>query len=313
MKHNILVLGGAGFIGSNLCIRLVKNKDNNVICLDNLCTGNKKNIQDCLVHSNFQFIEGNIIDGVEVGIPIHEIYNLACPASPMQYQKDPVFTAKTNVLGVLHALELARRYNAKFFQASTSEIYGNPLQHPQDEGYWGNVNPIGPRACYDEGKRMAETLCIDYHNLYGVDIRIARIFNTYGPRMHPNDGRVISSFVVRAIAGEPLLLFGNGTQTRSFCYIDDLLDGIELLMSSSVYEPVNLGNTEEITIKQLADIIIKKTHSKSIILPQKLPVDDPVRRKPDISKARRELGWCPRIPLEEGIDRSICYYKKNNR
>lgn len=308
-RNNILVLGGAGFIGSNLCMRLVKDKNNYVICMDNLFTGKKENINECLEYPNFLFIEHDIINRIELDITINNIYNFACPGSPLHYQTDPIFTVKTNFLGTLNALELARANGATLLQASTSEIYGDPLQHPQNEKYWGNVNLNGPRACYDEGKRIAETLCTDYHSFYGVDTKIIRIFNTYGPKMSPNDGRVISNFVFKALKGEPLCIYGNGEQTRSFCYIDDLIDGIDLVMKSSLHGPVNLGNPEEVTIRELAVLIVEKTRSNSALVQKELPIDDPVRRKPDITRAIEKLGWHPRILLNEGLDFVIHYFE----
>ena len=303
----IIVTGGAGFIGSHLCKTLL-DQGHEVICVDNLYTGTKRNIEPFLKNSKFQFIEHDITE------PFNEtadqIYNLACPASPVHYQKDPVFTIKTSVIGTYNMLELAHRRKARILQASTSEVYGDPLEHPQKEAYWGNVNPIGVRSCYDEGKRAAETLCMDFHRQHKTEIRIARIFNTYGPNMLPNDGRVVSNFIVQAIKGNPITIYGDGSQTRSFCYVSDMVDGLIKLMNSTFTEPVNLGNPNEFTIKQLAEKVIKTTDSKSSVKLQPLPQDDPKQRKPDITRAKLTLGWAPKIELEEGLKLTIDYFKK---
>jgi len=303
----IIVTGGAGFIGSHLCKTLL-DQGHEVICVDNLYTGTKRNIEPFLKNSKFQFIEHDITE------PFNEtadqIYNLACPASPVHYQKDPVFTIKTSVIGTYNMLELAHRRKARILQASTSEVYGDPLEHPQKETYWGNVNPIGVRSCYDEGKRAAETLCMDFHRQHKTEIRIARIFNTYGPNMLPNDGRVVSNFIVQAIKGNPITVYGDGSQTRSFCYVTDMVEGLIKLMNSDITGPVNLGNPTEFTIKQLAEKVIKTTDSKSIVKHQPLPQDDPKQRKPDITRAKSKLGWTPKIELDEGLKLTIDYFKK---
>ena len=303
----ILVTGGAGFIGSHLCKRLVENGDE-VICLDNLFTGSKKNIKDLLKYDNFEFIRHDVIE--PVSLEIDQIYNLACPASPMHYQYNPVKTINTSVMGAINMLNLAKEKNARILQASTSEIYGNPLKSPQKEEYWGNVNPIGIRSCYDEGKRVAETLFYDYHRQYGVDIKIIRIFNTYGPNMDINDGRVVSNFIVQALKNEDITIYGDGSQTRSFCYVDDLIDGMILMMNSKygLSGPINLGNPEEYTIKQLANLIIKLTGSSSKIIYKDLPQDDPLQRKPDITMAKTKLNWEPNINLKNGLLKTIAYF-----
>jgi len=306
-RKQILVTGGAGFLGSFLCERLLQ-AGHNVICADNFFTGNRDNIVHLRDHPNFELIRHDVT--LPLHIEVDEIYNLACPASPIHYQFDPVQTVKTSVFGALNMLDLARRTKARIFQASTSEIYGNPTVHPQVEDYWGNVNPIGPRSCYDEGKRCAETLFFDYHRQYGVDIRVARIFNTYGPRMHPNDGRVVSNFVVQALRGEPITVYGDGSHTRSFCYAEDLIQGFVRLMAapSEVTGPINLGNPGEFTIRELAEMVIDLTGSRSEIVYRPLPQDDPAQRRPDISQAKALLGWEPQIPLREGLIRTIAHF-----
>jgi UDP-glucuronate decarboxylase len=310
IKNTILIAGGAGFIGSHLCKKLLNN-GNNILCVDNLYTGNKKNIARLLKNKNFQFVKHDITKPFNLKIKINQIYNLACPASPIHYQKDPIFTLKTNFIGTLNLLELAKKNKAKFFQASTSEIYGDPLLHPQKENYFGNVNPIGIRACYDEGKRCAETLCMDYKRQYKLDIKIVRIFNTYGPNMQDNDGRVVSNFINQAINNKNITIYGNGHQTRSFMYIDDLIDGITKVMEAkNLNTPINLGNPNEFTIKDLANLIIELTNSKSKIEYLALPEDDPKKRKPDISFAKKILGWDPIINLEDGLEKTTEYFRK---
>ncbi len=303
----ILVTGGAGFIGSHLCRRLL-DEGNRVICLDNMFTGTYDNIRELYARPGFEFVNADVINPMH--IEVDEIYNLACPASPVQYQYDPVMTTKTSFLGALNMLELARKMGAKILQASTSEIYGDPLVHPQTEDYRGNVNTIGPRACYDEGKRVAETLFSDYRRMYGTDARIIRIFNTYGPHMLENDGRVVSNFIMQAIHNKNITIYGDGTQTRSFCYVDDLVAGMIAVMDKADFTgPVNLGNPCEMTILELAKMIIRKTGSGSQIVYRPLPVDDPVKRKPDISFARKELGWEPQTDIEQGIRKTIEYFR----
>lgn len=303
----ILVTGGAGFIGSHLCRRLL-DEGNRVICLDNMFTGTYDNIRELYARPGFEFVNADVINPMH--IEVDEIYNLACPASPVQYQYDPVMTTKTSFLGALNMLELARKMDAKILQASTSEIYGDPLVHPQTEDYRGNVNTIGPRACYDEGKRVAETLFSDYRRMYGTDARIIRIFNTYGPHMLENDGRVVSNFIMQAIHNKNITIYGDGTQTRSFCYVDDLVAGMIAVMDKADFTgPVNLGNPCEMTILELAKMIIRKTGSGSQIVYRPLPVDDPVKRKPDISFARKELGWEPQTDIEQGIRKTIEYFR----
>ena len=304
----ILVTGGAGFIGNHLCRRLL-NEGNFVICLDNFFTGLKRHIEDLLDHPNFKLVEHDIVNPVDV--ECDQIYNLACPASPPHYQYDSVKTMKTSVLGIINMLELAKKYNATILQASTSEVYGNPLEHPQKELYWGNVNPIGIRSCYDEGKRAAETLMMDYHRQYGVDIRIIRIFNTYGPNMDPKDGRVVSNCIMQALADEDITIYGDGTQTRSFCYVDDLVEGMIKMMNNpkGFIGPVNLGNPSERTVLDLAQKIIELTGSKSEIVFMPLPSDDPVKRKPDIALAKKELGWEPKVDIVDGLKETIGYFK----
>ena len=303
----ILVTGGAGFIGSHLCRRLL-DEGNRVICLDNMFTGTYDNIRELYARPGFEFVNADVINPMH--IEVDEIYNLACPASPVQYQYDPVMTTKTSFLGALNMLELARKMGAKILQASTSEIYGDPLVHPQTEDYRGNVNTIGPRACYDEGKRVAETLFSDYRRMYGTDARLIRIFNTYGPHMLENDGRVVSNFIMQAIHNKNITIYGDGTQTRSFCYVDDLVAGMIAAMNKADFTgPVNLGNPREMTILELARMIIRKTGSGSQIVYRPLPVDDPVKRKPDISFARKELGWEPQTDIEQGIRKTIEYFR----
>ena len=307
----ILVAGGAGFIGSNLCRRLIDDGDAYVICCDNLYTGSRANIEKLSGCDRFEFIEHDITEPLDID-GIDEIYNLACPASPKHYQKSPVYTIKTNVLGIINLLELAVKNNAKLMQFSTSEVYGNPLEHPQTERYFGNVNPIGIRSCYDEGKRCAETLCFDYMREYGARIKVIRIFNTYGPNMSMDDGRVVSNFIVQALNGENITIYGDGSQTRSFCYVDDLVEGIVRVMATGdeVHGPVNLGNPEEFTIKELADMVVPMIDTDSRIEYVELPSDDPVRRRPDISLAARIAdGWKPEVHLSEGITNTIKYFK----
>ena len=303
----ILVTGGAGFIGNHLCRKLLAD-GNYVVCLDNFFTGLKKHIADLLDNPKFKLIEHDIINPID--IDCEQIYNLACPASPPHYQYDSVKTLKTSVLGILNMLELAKKYNATILQASTSEVYGNPLQHPQNESYWGNVNPIGIRSCYDEGKRAAETLMMDYHRQYNSDIRIVRIFNTYGPNMDPKDGRVVSNCIMQALNDEDITVYGDGSQTRSFCYVDDLVNGLILMMNKEgITGPVNLGNPSERTVLNLAEMIKKLTDSKSKIVFKPLPSDDPIKRKPDITLAKNELGWEPKIDIEDGLKNTIEYFK----
>jgi UDP-glucuronate decarboxylase len=303
----ILITGGAGFIGSHLCERLLANGDE-ILCLDNFFTGRRANIIKLLDNHRFELIRHDVIEPIL--LEVDQIYNLACPASPVHYQYNPVKTVKTSVMGMINMLGLAKRVRARILQASTSEVYGDPLVHPQPEEYWGNVNPIGLRSCYDEGKRIAETLMMDYHRQNRVDTRIARIFNTYGPRMLENDGRVVSNFIVQALRGESLTLYGAGDQTRSFCYVDDLVEGlIRLMNSDDLYEPVNLGNPVEFTIKQLADEVIRICGSKSDVKYLPLPQDDPKQRKPNISRAKTLLGWNPTIQLDEGLRKTIEYFK----
>ncbi len=305
----ILVTGGAGFIGSHLCKRLL-DQDNDVLCVDNYFTGNKNNISDLMNHPFFEAIRHDIC--FPLYVEVDEIYNLACPASPVHYQHDPVQTTKTSVHGAINMLGLAKRINAKILQASTSEVYGDPEVHPQVEKYWGNVNPIGPRSCYDEGKRCAETLCFDYKRQHDLNIKVVRIFNTYGPNMHPNDGRVVSNFIMQALSNEDITIYGDGEQTRSFCYIDDLVDAMTKMMDTdnTVVGPINLGNPTELKIIDLAEKIIKLTNSKSKIVNKDLPVDDPIRRKPDISIAKKELNWQPKIDILDGLKETVKYFKK---
>jgi UDP-glucuronate decarboxylase len=304
----ILVTGGAGFIGSHLCERLLED-GHDVLCLDNFFTGRRANIIHLLDNSHFELIRHDVIEPIL--LEVDQIYNLACPASPIHYQYNPVKTVKTNVMGMINMLGLAKRVRARILQASTSEVYGDPLIHPQREEYWGNVNPIGIRSCYDEGKRLAETLMMDYHRQNRVDIRIARIFNTYGPRMLENDGRVVSNFIVQALHNKPLTVYGEGGQTRSFCYVDELVDALLLLMNTDgVNEPINLGNPREFTIKQLADEVVRITGSSSVVEHLPLPEDDPKQRQPDITRAQALLNWTPKIELSEGLGRTIEYFKR---
>ena len=307
---NILITGGAGFLGSHLCDKLINKDNNKVICVDNLSSGNKKNINHLIDHPKFKFVKQDVID--LKNIKVDEIYNLACPASPVYYQNDPIKTINTCVLGAINSLEIAKKYGSKIFHASTSEVYGSPLEHPQNESYWGNVNPHGIRSCYDEGKRCAESLMLNYHRQHNVNIKIARIFNTYGPRMHKEDGRVVSNFIVQALKNKPITVYGRGNQTRSFCYIDDLVSAFVLLMkkNKSFSGPVNLGNPKEYTVLQLAETIKHMTNSKSRIIFKRLPGDDPVKRKPDISMAKKEIKWTPKIKLEAGLLKTIDYFEK---
>jgi UDP-glucuronate decarboxylase len=304
----IAVTGGAGFLGSHLCEKLLA-AGHDVLCIDNFFTGSKDNIVHLLGNPRFEMMRHDIT--FPIYVEVDEIYNLACPASPIHYQYDPVQTTKTSVHGVINMLGLAKRLQARIMQASTSEVYGDPEVHPQTEAYWGRVNPIGPRACYDEGKRCAETLFFDYHRQYGLQIKVARIFNTYGPRMHPNDGRVVSNFIVQALKNEPITIYGNGSQTRSFCYVDDLINGFVALMESrdDFSGPVNLGNPHEFTILELAEKIRSITGSKAKIVFRELPQDDPTQRKPDITLARKELSWNPTIQLEAGLTPTIQYFE----
>ena len=304
--------GGAGFLGSHLCERLLK-KGHDLLCVDNFYTGSKRNINHLLDHPYFELLRHDIT--FPLYVEVDEIYNLACPASPIHYQNDPVQTTKVNVHGSINILGLAKRLKAKILQASTSEVYGDPAVHPQPEDYWGNVNSIGPRSCYDEGKRCAETLFFDYHRQHGIKIKVARIFNTYGPNMHPNDGRVISNFILQALRNEPITLFGDGSQTRSFCYVDDMIDGLIRLMDSpdDFIGPVNLGNPNEISILKLAEKITQMTGSKSKITFKPLPANDPKQRQPLIDLAKEKLGWTPGIPLEEGLKKTIAYFEDRLR
>jgi UDP-glucuronate decarboxylase len=308
MKKKILVTGGAGFLGSHLCERLL-NEGNEVICLDNYFTGSKENVVHLLGHPFFELIRHDVT--MPFFIEVDEIYNLACPASPVHYQYNPIKTIKTSVMGAINMLGLAKRIRAKILQASTSEVYGDPQVHPQTESYWGYVNPIGIRACYDEGKRAAETLFVNYHIQNKVQIKIMRIFNTYGPRMHPNDGRVVSNFIVQALKNEDITIFGDGSQSRSFCYVDDLIEGMIRLMNSKpeFTGPVNIGNPNEFTIRELAEKVIRLTNTRSKIVYQTLPSDDPLQRQPNIELAKKELAWEPKIQLEEGLIRTIEYFK----
>ncbi len=304
-----LVTGGAGFIGSHLCDSLLQRGDT-VLCVDNFFTGSTRNIRPLLNHPNFQFIEHDVRNPLRVEGDLDRVFNLACPASPRHYQKDPIGTMKTCVVGIINVLELARQKSARVLQASTSEVYGDPEIHPQPETYQGHVNPTGPRACYDEGKRAAETLMFDYHRVHGMEVKVARIFNTYGPRMLENDGRVVSNFIVQALHGEPITVYGNGNQTRSFCFIDDLVRGLDMLMESpaSVTGPFNLGNPQEMTIEEVAREVLACTNSNSPLHFKPLPQDDPRRRKPVIDAAEQVLGWRPRVPLRKGIEATVAYF-----
>ena len=308
-RKRILVTGGAGFVGSHLCEALLA-AGHEVLCADNFFTGNKANIEKLLDHPYFELIRHDVT--FPLYVEVDEIYNLACPASPIHYQHDPVQTIKTSVHGAINMLGLAKRLKARILQASTSEVYGDPNVHPQPEEYWGNVNPIGPRSCYDEGKRCAETLFFDYHRQYHLKIKVARIFNTYGPRMHPNDGRVVSNFIVQALRGDPITIYGDGKQTRSFCYVSDLVEGLRDLMDSpeDIAGPINLGNPGEFTMMELAEAVIRLTGSTSRPVFRPSPVDDPRQRQPDITKARSKLGWEPKVALEQGLIQTIAYFDK---
>jgi UDP-glucuronate decarboxylase len=305
---SILVTGGAGFLGSHLCDRLLE-AGHGVLCLDNFVTGNKRNVEHRIGHPRFELLRHDVT--LPLYVEVDEIYNLACPASPVHYQRDPVQTTKTSVHGAINMLGLAKRLKCRILQASTSEVYGDPSQHPQREDYWGNVNPVGPRACYDEGKRCAETLFFDYRRQHHLDIKVARIFNTYGPRMHPNDGRVVSNFIVQALKGKPITIYGDGSQTRSFCYVDDLVRGLVRLMENSdgFTGPVNLGNPSEFSMNDLAELVIELTGSKSKLVYLPLPQDDPRQRQPDIALAKTELGWRPTVPLRDGLTATIAYFE----
>jgi len=308
-NKRVLVTGGAGFLGSHLCARLLK-EGCDVVCADNFFTGRRGNVARLLDNPRFEILRHDIT--FPLFVEVDEIYNLACPASPVHYQHDPVQTTKTSVIGTINMLGLAKRVGARIFQASTSEVYGDPEVHPQPESYWGRVNPIGPRACYDEGKRCAETLFFDYHRQNGMPVKVARIFNTYGPNMHPNDGRVMSNFIMQALRNEPITIYGDGSQTRSFCYVDDLIKGCVRLMSDTPDDfsgPVNLGNPGEFTMLELAETVIKLTGSRSELVFEKLPPDDPKQRQPDIALAKEKMGWEPSVPLEEGLKSTIKYFK----
>ncbi len=309
LENRVLVTGGAGFLGSHLCERLLA-QGASVICADNYFTGTRRNIDAIIDHHRFELMRHDVT--FPLYVEVDQIYNLACPASPVHYQHDPVQTTKTSVHGAINMLGLAKRLRAKILQASTSEVYGDPHVHPQTEEYWGHVNPIGPRSCYDEGKRCAETLFFDYWRQHKLRIKVARIFNTYGPRMHPNDGRVVSNFIVQALLGRDITVFGDGMQTRSFCYVDDLIDGLIGLMSSAdgVTGPINIGNPKEFTMLELASLVIELTGTKSRVVHRPLPQDDPRQRRPDISKAGEALGWAPQTPLREGLTRTIDYFEK---
>jgi UDP-glucuronate decarboxylase len=307
LENRVLVTGGAGFLGSHLCDRLIA-EGADVVCVDNFFTGTKRNIAHLIGEKRFELVRHDVT--LPLFMEVDQIYNLACPASPVHYQHDPVQTTKTSVHGAINMLGLAKRLRAKILQASTSEVYGDPTVHPQAEDYWGHVNPIGPRSCYDEGKRCAETLFFDYWRQNRLRIKVARIFNTYGPRMHPNDGRVVSNFIVQALLGRPITIYGDGGQTRSFCYVDDLVDAIVRLMATNdaVTGPINMGNPAEFTIRELASIVIDLTGSKSTVVSRPLPADDPRQRQPDIGTARKVLDWAPRTPLKEGLVRTIAYF-----
>ncbi len=308
LRKSVLVTGGAGFLGSHLC-ELLLEKGHEVLCVDNFFTGSKDNIAHLFGHPRFELLRHDIT--FPLYVETDEIYNLACPASPIHYQRDPVQTTKTSVHGAINMLGLAKRVNAKILQASTSEVYGDPEVHPQTEDYWGRVNPLGPRACYDEGKRCAETLFFDYYRQHGLRIKVARIFNTYGPRMHPHDGRVVSNFIMQALAGQPITIFGDGGQSRSFCYVDDLVQGLIKLMETpdEVTGPINLGNPDEITVRELADHVLELTGSKSRLISEALPPDDPRQRQPEITAAREQLRWSPSTPLRAGLNKTIGYFR----
>ncbi len=308
-RKRILITGGAGFLGSHLCERLLA-EGNDILCADNFYSGTKDNVAHLMGNPHFELMRHDVT--FPLYVEVDEIYNLACPASPVHYQWDPVQTTKTSVHGAINMLGLAKRTKAKIFQASTSEVYGDPEVHPQPESYWGKVNPIGIRSCYDEGKRCAETLFFDYHRQHQVDIKVARIFNTYGPRMHPNDGRVVSNFIVQALRGEDITIYGDGSQTRSFCYVDDLIEGFVRLMASpdGVTGPINLGNPNEFTIRQLAEAVLAKVGGQSRLVCKPLPSDDPKQRQPNIEQAKAVLGWQPQVQLEEGLDKTIAYFRR---
>jgi UDP-glucuronate decarboxylase len=308
-RKRILVTGGAGFLGSHLIDRLLE-RGHEVICLDNLFTGTKRNIEHLHDHPRFEFIRHDVT--FPLYVEVDEIYNLACPASPIHYQYDPVQTTKTSVHGAINMLGLAKRLKCRILQASTSEVYGDPAVHPQTEDYWGNVNPIGPRSCYDEGKRCAETLFFDYHRQHGLEIKVARIFNTYGPRMHPSDGRVVSNFIVQALNGEPITLYGDGSQTRSFCYVADLIDGLIRLMETpaEVTGPINIGNPAEFTMRELAELVLGETGASVPLVTKPLPQDDPKQRRPNIGMAQKHLGWQPTVPLRDGLKPTVAYFRE---
>lgn len=307
-RKRVLVSGGAGFLGSHLCERLLKDGCD-VLCVDNFYSGTRDNVAHLIRHPNFELLRHDVT--FPLYVEVDEIYNLACPASPIHYQKDPVQTTKTSVHGAINMLGLAKRTKAKILQASTSEVYGDPEVNPQSESYWGKVNPIGLRSCYDEGKRCAETLFFDYHRQHGVSIKVARIFNTYGPRMHPNDGRVVSNFIVQALKGDDITIYGDGLQTRSFCYVDDLIDGLVAMMNSSadIIGPINIGNPDEFTIRDLAELVLMNVGGNSKLINYPLPSDDPKQRCPDISQATESLGWLPKIKIEEGLEKTVSYFK----
>ena len=309
LRKRILVTGGAGFIGAHLCRRLVE-EGNDVLCVDNFYTGTRENVADLLASPNFELLRHDVT--FPLFVEVDEIYNLACPASPVHYQNNPVQTTKTSVHGAINMLGLAKRVRARILQASTSEVYGDPTTHPQTEEYWGNVNPIGPRACYDEGKRCAETLFFDYYRQHRLRIKVARIFNTYGPYMHPNDGRVVSNFVMQALRGEPITLYGDGSQTRSFCYVSDLVEGLVRLMNSAdeLTGPINLGNPNEMTVREMAEVVVRQCGSRSRITFAPLPADDPKQRQPDITKAQQLLGWRPTVALADGLAPTIEYFRR---
>jgi UDP-glucuronate decarboxylase len=310
LENRSLVSGGSGFLGSHLCDRLIE-RGHDVLCVDNLFTGQKRNIAHLHGNPKFEFLRHDVT--FPLFVEVDQIWNLACPASPIHYQHDPVQTTKTSVHGAINMLGLAKRLGAKILQASTSEVYGDPSVHPQTEDYWGNVNPIGPRSCYDEGKRCAETLFFDYYRQHALRIKVIRIFNTYGPRMHPNDGRVVSNFIMQALKGEAITIYGDGQQTRSFCYVDDLIDGMIRLMDSGddVTGPINVGNPDEFTMIELAETVLKLTGSKSKLTRLPLPADDPKQRQPDITRARNTLGWQPKVKLEDGLKETIGYFRRN--